>query len=249
MTKDLKISIITVTLNSEMTLEKTIKSVIDQKYEKLEYIIIDGKSKDGTLDIIDKYKNSISKIISEDDKGIYDAFNKGLKNFTGDVVGFVNSDDYLYPGALNTVSKYLRNNPSADFIFGSVKKHWGILHGYNPWKIFYTWNFYSSHSTGFYIRKNAAQKVGLYDTQYRFSADYDYFYRMIVHHKLNGISTKKDEVLGNFGRGGFSSSIDPFDHICECTKIRFNNGQNKFMVFFTFILKFIFYIKKIKKIK
>ena len=78
-----------------------------------------------------------------------------------------------------------------DFIFGSVRKHWGVLHGYKPWKVKYSWGFYTSHSTGFYIKKSSADKVGLYNLKYRFSSDYDYFYRMIVKHKMIGVSTKR----------------------------------------------------------
>ncbi len=242
-----KISIVTVCMNSEKTIERTLKSVIEQNYENLEYIIIDGGSTDRTLEIVSKYKKYISKLISENDNGIYDAFNKGLKNFTGDLIGFVNSDDYLLDNALNTISKYYQTYPNIDFFFGSVKKHWGILHGYKPWKIFYTWGFYTSHSTGFYIKKEAALKVGFYNLNYKYSSDYDYFYRMIVKYKLKGTATKKNEILGVFSRGGLSSKVDFLDHAFECTKIRINNGQNPFLALITLILKFIFNINRIKK--
>ena len=87
------ISIITVCFNSEKTITNTIESVINQKYKNIEFIIIDGKSTDETFSIIQKYKANITKIISEKDNGIYDAFNKGLELATGDLIGFVNSDD------------------------------------------------------------------------------------------------------------------------------------------------------------
>ena len=125
-------------------------------------------------------------------------------------------------------------------LFGSVKKHWGVLHGFKPWKINFTWGFYSSHSTGFFIKKNAAKIVGPYNTKYKFSSDYDYFYRMIVKFKLRGIATKKNELFGIFRRGGFSSKINFFDHMVECTKIRLDNGQNRFLVLLTFVIKYIF---------
>lgn len=89
------ISIITVCFNSEKHIEDTIKSVLSQKYNNLQYIIIDGGSKDKTMDIINKYKKEISTIISEPDKGISDAFNKGIQHAKGDLVGIVNSDDIL----------------------------------------------------------------------------------------------------------------------------------------------------------
>ncbi len=246
MVKEPKISIITVCKNSSATIEETIKSIIKQNYNNIELIIIDGKSTDDTLTIIEKYKKNISSLVSEIDDGIYDGFNKGLKLATGDLIGFVNADDILTDNALEILKNYYQKNPNVDFIFGSVKKHWGIIHGYKPWKIFFSWGFYTSHSTGFFIKKDAAKKVGNYNLKYKFSADYDYFYRMIVDQKLKGVATKKNEVLGIFRRGGFSSKVNFFDHLCECTKIRIDNGQNKFIVLLTFLLKYLYNYNKIK---
>ena len=246
MNKNPKITIITACKNSSLTIEETIKSVIAQKYNNIEYIIIDGKSDDNTLSIIDKYKQHIHLIISESDKGIYDAFNKGLNLASGDLIGFVNSDDVLTENAMNILVNYYLKYPKVDFIFGSVKKHWGILHGFKPWKIFFTWNFYTSHSTGFFIKKESANKIGEYSLKYKFSADYDYFYRMIVKYKMKGVATKKDEIFGIFRRGGFSSSINFIDHMFESTKIRIDNGQNKIIVLFTFLFKYLCNLKRIK---
>ncbi len=239
------ISIITVCLNSEKTISNTIESIINQKYKNIEFIIIDGNSTDGTLGIIDKYSRHISKVVSENDNGIYDAFNKGLKIATGDLIGFVNSDDVLTPSALEILVKYYNQYPKKDFFFGAVKKHWGVLYGFKPWKIYFTWGFYSSHSTGFFIKKEAAKVIGEYNTKYKYSSDYDYFYRMIVKHKLSGIGTKKNELFGIFNRGGFSSKINFFDHLVECTKIRLENGQNRIIVLLTIILKYITNIKRL----
>ena len=240
-----KFSIITVVLNGEKHIEKTIKSVISQNYKDYEYIVIDGRSTDRTLNILKKYKKNISKFRSKKDKGIYDAFNKGMKISKGDFICFVNSDDVLRKNALKIIQNYIDRNSKIDFIFGSVKKHWGILHGYRPNKIKFSWGFYSSHSTGFFIKKDAAKIVGKYNTKYKYSADYDYFYRMIVKHKLKGIGTKKNELFGIFARGGFSSKINFFDHLVECTKIRLDNGQNKIIVLITMIFKFITNIKRL----
>ena len=98
------ISIITVCFNSEKHIEDTIKSVLSQKYNNLQYIIIDGGSKDKTMNIINKYKKEISTIISEPDKGISDAFNKGIQHAKGDLVGIVNSDDILLPESLLAIA-------------------------------------------------------------------------------------------------------------------------------------------------
>ena len=147
--------------------------------------------------------------------------------------------------SLEYLVSYYKRYQDVDFFFGAVKKHWGILHGYKSWKIHFTWGFYSSHSTGFYIKKEAAKILGKYNLKYRYSSDYDYFYRMIVKHKLKGIGTKKNELFGIFKRGGFSSKTPFFDHMVECTRIRLDNGQNKFMVLLTLVIKFIFNLKRI----
>ena len=232
------ISLITVVKNNEKYLEETIKSVLSQRYKNFEYIIIDGGSTDNTKSIINKFSNEIDYWLSEDDDGIYDAFNKGMQLATGDFIGMVNSDDTLERDALSILVKYINKNPNIDFVFGSVKKHWGILHGYNPYKIKYSWGFYSSHSTGFFIKKSSAKKVGLYNLKYKYHADYDFFFRMIVKEKMNGIGTKKEELFGNFRRGGFSSTIHFKNLFIEDLKIRYDNGQNIFLIFLIFIYRF-----------
>ena len=99
-----KISIVTITFNSEKTLDETIKSVVSQDYHNLEYLIIDGGSKDGTLDIVERYRDKIAYVVSEQDNGISDAFNKGITAATGEIIGIINSDDILLPGALYAVA-------------------------------------------------------------------------------------------------------------------------------------------------
>ena len=151
---------------------------------------------------------------------------------SGNYICIVNSDDILTKNALKIINKYINKFPKADFIFGSVKKHWGILHGYKPEKIKYSWGFYSSHSTGFYLKRSSANKIGFYNTNYKYHADYDYFYRMIVTHKMKGVSTNKREVVGVFRRGGFSSRINYRKSFYEDLKIRYNNKQSIFINFY-----------------
>ncbi len=243
--KDAKplISIITVIFNGEKYLEETIKSVLRQK-KIFEYIIIDGFSTDNSLKIIKKYSNKISYWVSERDKGLYHAFNKGMKLAQGDYIGIINSDDVYKKNAFQIIHKYIESKPQADFIFGSVKKHWGVLYGYRPKKIPYSWGFYSSHSTGFFIKRTSAKKVGLYNTNYKYHADYDYFYRMIVKKKLQGIATKKNEVVGIFRRGGFSSTIPYRKMFVEELIIRYNNGQSIILIVILGIYKILNYWKK-----
>ncbi len=241
------VSLITVVKNRRVLLEETFKSVFNQKFKDFEYIVIDGNSEDGSLSVIKKYEDKIDYWISDNDNGIYDAFNKGLDLARGELIGFVNSDDLLTPDALKILDEYNSRYPNKDFFFGAVQKHWGILHGYRPYKINWSWGFYSSHSTGFFIRNSAAKLNGYYNINYKYSADYDYFYRMIKKNKLDGIGTRKDELFGIFRRGGFSSQINFYDHFKEEIKIRLDNGQNKLLVLCIFIYKYLKNIKKIIK--
>tara|TARA_B100001750_G_scaffold224373_1_gene215375 strand:- start:130 stop:891 length:762 start_codon:yes stop_codon:yes gene_type:complete len=242
--KNPKITIITVVKNNEKYLEENIKSLINQTYQNYEHIIVDGLSTDKTMDIVTKYKNKIHKIISEKDNGLYDAINKGIQNASGDIIGILNSDDYFYNDALNIVRRYFESFPDIDFLFGTVFKH-RVLHGYRPWKIKWTFGFYTTHSVGFFIKKSSQWKVGLYSLNYKYSSDYDLFYRMIVKLKMKGMATKKKEVLGFFRPGGLSSKIKYIDFLNENTQIRLNNGQNKIIVK---IIYFLRYIKRIKQI-
>ncbi len=239
------ISIITVVFNNASHLQKTLNSIFDQKYQNYELIIIDGGSTDGTLDIIKKNENKIDKWISEKDNGIYDAFNKGMKLAEGDYLGFVNSDDILMIDALEILKEYILRFPQVDFFFGAVKKHWGVLYGYKPWKIRFSWGFYSSHSTGFFIKSKSAKLVGNYNLKYKYSADYDYFYRMIVKKKLKGVGTKKNEVFGIFNRGGYSSTISFKDHFREEIQIRKDNGQSYITLLIIIIYKSIKNFKRL----
>lgn len=239
------ISIITVTYNGEKYIEETFQSVFKQTNKNYEYIVIDGGSSDNTINIIKKYDSKIDYWVSEKDLGIYDAFNKGMQLCKGEYIGFINSDDIYEKKTIEILTKYIKANSNLDFFFGSVRKHWGTLHGYKPWKIFFSWGFYSSHSTGFFIKKVSAKKVGLYNLKYKYSSDYDYFFRMIVKHKMKGMATKKKELFGTFRRGGYSSQINFYDHFMEEIKIRLDNKQNRLLVLLIFIYKFLKHIKKL----
>jgi glycosyltransferase involved in cell wall biosynthesis len=240
----LKISIITPTFNSEKYLERCIKSIQSQDYNDIEHIIIDGDSNDETKNIIKKYQNNKTIFISEKDDGIWDAMNKGLKIASGDIVCFLNSDDYYYPNAIKTVVKYFNNN-DIDFLFGTTQKY-KLMYGYKPWKIRFSFGFYTSHSVGFFINRERHLKIGFYNTKY-FSADLDFFYKMIVKFKLKGVATKKNEVLGKFQSGGFSSKVNFLDHLKDLNNIRIDNDQNVYYVNLIFFYKIIKNFKKILK--
>ena len=236
--KNYKISIITVVKNSLSTIEKTIRSVINQDYKNIEYIIIDGNSTDGTSKIIDKYKDKISIIVREKDLGIWDAMNKGIKLTSGDIVGFLNSGDIYYENTFSTVNKYF-NEKNIDFLFGSVQKY-KLLHGFRPNLVRFSFGFYTSHSVGFFIKTDIHKKIGFYNLKY-LSADLDLFYKMIVKNKFKGTCTKKSEIFGKFAKGGFSSKVNYIDHLKDLNQIRVDNGQN---IFFVNLLYFIKIIKK-----
>ena len=242
------ITIITVVLNNKKFLQKTINSVLNQSYKNYELIVIDGKSTDGTVNILKKNNSKIDFWISEKDKGIYDAMNKGMRISRGSIIVILNSDDIFYKNALKMAVKYFIQNKSIDFLFGSVKKY-KLLYGYKPWKIKWSFGFYSTHSIGFFIKKNSQKKVGFYNTKYKYSSDYDFFYRMIVKHKLKGMATKKNEIFGKFRRGGISSKLLYNDHLKEIYKVRVDNGQNRIFVLFLLFLKYSKYnLKKILKL-
>ena len=245
--KEPLITIITIVKNNQNLLEETFKSIFNQSFKNFEYIVIDGLSEDKTLDIIKKNEKKINYWVSQKDKGIYYAFNKGLEFARGQLIGFVNSDDTLTINALEILSNYYKKFPEKDFYFGSVKKHWGVLHGYKPWKIKWSWGFYSSHSTGFFITRVAAKKVGYYNTIYKYHADYDYFFRMIVKHKFKGIATKQDEIFGIFRRGGFSSKIHYRKLFFEELRIRYNNKQNIAIILMIALYKILKHFNKLVK--
>jgi len=240
-----KFSIITVTKNSQKYLKKNILSVQNQTFKSFEHIIVDGNSSDKTKSILRRYKKKL-KIITENDKGLYDAMNKGIKIAKGEIIGILNSDDYYYPKALKIIKNYFLMNPKIDFVFGSVIKYNQVQSGFFPWKIYWTFGFYSTHSVGFFIKKTSQKKLGLYNTKYKYSADYDLFYRMIVKKKMKGIATKKNEIIGYFRPGGISDKIKYLDYLNENTKIRLNNKQN---YFFVMLIHFIRYLKRFKLIR
>ena len=246
MKKNFKISVITVTKNSEKFLEENINSLKNQTYKNFEHIIIDGNSTDRTVEIIKKNKDKIDYWVSEPDEGLYDAMNKGIKACTGDIIGMLNSDDIYFPEALKFVNQYFTEQENLDFLFGTVEKH-KLMHGYYPEKIKWTFGFYTTHSVGFFIKKSSQMKIGFYDTRYKYSADYDLFYKMIVKKKMFGIATKKNEIFGKFRQGGLSSRIKYLDFLKENNNIRINNGQNPLFVYIIFVLRLLRNFKNLFK--
>lgn len=232
-------SIVTVVKNDEKNIKITLESIFNQDFEDYEYIIIDGKSNDKTLSIVNEYKKNINLIVSELDDGIYYAMNKGAKLSNGKFLVFVNSGDILTPSALKIIHNKISSNPEVDFIFGTVKRHYTkdiiLKFGFDSKRLKFNFDFATSHSTGFFVKKSKFKQIGYFDTQYKCSADYDVYYKLIILNNLNGISTNKDELIGEVSPGGFSSKLSFYDHLLEETKIRINNNQNIFIVILIFI--------------
>ena len=243
-------SIITVVKNNDHQINKTIKSVISQTYKNFEYLIIDGKSTDHTISKILKFKKQINFLLSENDQGIYYAMNKGIKNSVGEVILFVNCGDTLKPNALKYVKKIFDGSNKIDFVFGTVKRHYTkstiLKYGYNKKKLFYNFDFATAHSTGFFLKKKIFLKYGLFNTKYKCSADYDLYYRLIIKKNLIGGYTKKNILIGEVQKGGFSSRISFFDHLIEETKIRIDNKQNFLIIMLIFLNAVLkFFLKKL----
>lgn len=205
----MKVSIITCCYNSAATVEHAIQSVLSQDYPNIEYIIVDGLSKDNTLEVVSKYKDRIGNIISEKDDGIYDAINKGVRNATGDIVGLLHSDDFFSDNQVISRIVAAFNN-QIDAVYGDLQ----YVAKDNPDKVIRNWisgqyrpNLFKTgwmppHPT-FYVRKGKYDELGLYNTELRISADYELMLRFI---QKNGITVAYiPEVLVKMRVGGESN--------------------------------------------
>ena len=241
-------SIITVVKNDEQKIEKTLKSVISQSYKNYEYILIDGKSKDKTLNSLKKYRNYFTHLRSEIDSGIYYAMNKGIKLAKGNVIVFVNSGDFLKKKSLYHVRKVFLKNKQYDYVFGTVKRHYTtstiLKHGVNIKRLKFNFDFATAHSTGFFLKKKIFDKYGHFNTMFKLSADYDLYYRLIIKNQIKGGTTNKKNIIGEVTKGGFSSKISFIKHLIEESRIRLHNDQNVLFVIIIFINAFIKQINK-----
>ena len=191
----MKISIITVTFNSAETLPDTIESVLRQDYDDYEYLVIDGGSKDATVDIIKQFEPRFGgkmRWISEPDKGMYDGINKGIRIATGDVVGIINSDDFYHRNDIfRIINSSFEENPGIQAIYGDVRfvtpdnldktvRYYSSAK-FKPAK--FRWGWMPAHPTFFTYRSNF-DKFGLYKTDYRIAADYELLIRFLYTNHL-----------------------------------------------------------------
>lgn len=207
----MKISIITVVRNNKNTISYAIDSVLNQTYKDIEYIIIDGASTDGTVEIVKSYGNRITKFISEPDKGLYDAMNKGIALVTGDIVGILNSDDfyideYVIEKVVNEFELKGVDSIYADLIFVKPDNLDKIVRYYDssyftPEKFAYGWM--PAHPT-FFVKKEIYEKYGIFKTDYKIAADYELLVRFFAKNKITYYYIK--EPLVKMRLGGASTS-------------------------------------------
>lgn len=244
-------SVVTSCLNSQNTIERTIKSVLAQKQYVKEYVIIDGLSKDSTLNIINKYKNQffLNKIcltiVSEKDNGIYDAMNKGINKCTGKIISIINSDDWYETNIFSLVFNFFIKNPNIDILHGDLNYHYN-----NKVKIHYpkhSSNFFwlgmtLNHPT-FFVKKKVYDQIK-YDPSYQIAGDYVFLLKTISMKIQYGYINK---ILVNFSSGGASEAF--FTRIKEGHRARIENGFSFFKTWLcTIFTIFIVSASSLKKI-
>lgn len=234
----MKISIITVSFNSESTIEDTIKSVLSQTYADIEYIIVDGVSQDSTNNIVERYSNSVDVHVVEKDEGLYDAMNKGVLLATGDVIGILNSDD-IYNDKY-VIEKLVSNfSDEVDAIYADLV----IVDKDDTTKVvrYYSSSMYHKklirfgimlpHPT-FFVRKSFYDKYGLYDNSFPVAADFDLITRFVN----AGVRLKRlDAVLVRMRNGGKSNNSF-FDRISQNFEIIRACKKNRIYSNFLFLL-------------
>ncbi len=238
----MKVSIITISYNSSSTIEKTLKSVASQSYPNIEHIIVDGGSKDNTIDICNSYSH-ISKIISETDKGVYDAFNKGLKLAKGDIIGFLNADDTFYNenSIQEIVAAFNQNNVSIvygnlDYINekGKIVRNW-ISRPYKQGLVKNAWM--PAHPT-FYCKKEVYDRLGGYNDSFKIGGDFELCLRFLEVNNINSFFLDKKLIkmlIGGISNSGLKSKWTIYKE--ELRAFRINNISINPLFFFLYKLK------------
>ena len=241
----MKISIITISFNANDTIEKTLKSVVGQSYKNIEHLIIDGGSIDNTLEICNSFSH-ISKIISESDKGVYDAFNKGLKLATGEIIGFLNADDVFYSEkAVEDVVNAFSNNET-DIVYGNldyvneegkVIRNW-ISRPYAKGLVKKAWM--PAHPS-FYCKKEVYDRLGGYNDSFKIAGDFELCLRFLEINNIPSFYLNKKVVkmlVGGISNSGLKSKWTIFKEELRAFKI--NNIS---------VNPFLFFLYKLKKLK
>lgn len=202
----MRISVITVCYNAEKTIEETIKSVVNQTYKNIEYIIVDGASTDGTMSIIEKYKDNIEVLLSEPDEGIYDAMNKGIEMASGEYIGFLNADDWYQKNAIENVVNIAQSTSNdVGVISGQINilRNNFIQRKTNHSNIEDIWKEMPLAHPATFVKKSVFNDIGKFDLSLKISADYDFVFRCY----LNKVNISYSElVFANFRIGGVSTT-------------------------------------------
>lgn len=217
------VSIITVCYNAAVTVEQTIQSVINQSYPHIEYIIIDGNSKDNTMKIVRKYESQISTIISEPDKGIYDAMNKGIRLAKGELIGIVNADDWYEEDAVdNMVKAYKTQKDRNNCIYYGMLRIWKDEKEYclRMYHHNFAYEHVIQHPTNF-IPKALYEKYGMYDLSLSICADYELQTRF----RTKGAQfVPVVKIISNFRKGGSSDRMTK-KQIMEMPQVQLKYGM------------------------
>jgi glycosyltransferase len=204
----MKISVVTASFNSEATIGYTIESFLKQTHPDKEMLVVDGVSRDGTLKIVESFASPDIRVLSEPDKGVYDAMNKGFHRFAGDAVGFLNSDDTFHDA--NVLSEIAAGLADADIVYGDLN----MVTDHRTKRVTRVWRGGTYHSNSFqlgwvpphpcfYMRRQVARTVGDYDLSYITTADYDYMLRALA---LNDFQVRYlPRVFVDFQIGGIST--------------------------------------------
>lgn len=206
-----KFSIITVCLNSAKTISSTIESLIKQTYQNFEYIIVDGKSRDETIEIISRYTCTLGdrfQFISEKDKGLYDAMNKGIEKASGDIIGILNSDDWYEIDTLEKVAKVFEECVDIDIVTGELRLVTSNEKNIEIWKNKDIEKTITKkipvHHPATFVKKRVYDQIGKFDLKYKLSADYDFICRAYINQKH---FIQIDEILVNMRVGGITGGM------------------------------------------
>jgi len=248
----MKISIITISYNSGHSISDAINSVLSQTYSDIEYIIVDGKSKDNTVEIVKSYGSKIAKFVSEPDKGIYDALNKGIRMATGDVIGFMHSDDLFASNDIIAKAADIFEKNDVDSIYGDLQ----YVYKNDTNKVLRYWKsgvfsirrlkmgWMPPHPT-FYVKKKVYDTYGVFNTDFRIAADYDTMIRFLGKHRIS--THYLPEVMVKMRVGGASNRS--LKNIIKKTKedmkaLKDNNFGSVFTLVFKNLRKVTQFIKK-----
>ena len=238
----MKVSIITISFNADKTIEKTLSSVAGQSYNNIEHIIVDGGSKDNTLKICNSFHH-VSKIISEPDNGVYDAFNKGLKLATGDIIGFLNADDIFFnENSVQEIANAFSNNKT-DIVYGNldyINENGKVIRNWKsrPYEIGLIKKAWMPAHPTFYCKKVVYNRLGGYNDSFKIGGDFELCLRFLEVYKVPSFYLNKKIVkmlVGGISNRGFLSKWIIFKEELRAFKI--NSIKVNPILFLVFKLK------------